>query len=306
MLLGNGTDVDQVRPRARSPATAGRRLGPSWASPPRHSWSSERWAGSSPRRDIASCSPRPEASGSSDPDARFLVLGEADPDKARRDDAGASSERAGNDVVFAGWREDVRDLLALMDVFVLASWREGIPRSAIEAAAMGTPLVLTDIRGCREVVRDGIEGLLVPPRDPAALTAAIERLLGDAGFAGEWGHAARPEPWSGSTSAGSRTTWPGRTGGCWPARGCRYPELERMGRSASGPPDRETRPRWRGSTVSLMPTAFLPSLGEGSCASSTGAHDGSEGRHAAWRRTARAWWGSRRAAVSVRGFYRRF
>ena len=56
--------------------------------------------------------------------------------------------------------------MALMDVFVLPSWREGMPRSAIEAAASGLPLVLTDIRGCREVVRDGVEGFLVPVRDP--------------------------------------------------------------------------------------------------------------------------------------------
>ena len=55
-----------------------------------------------------------------------------------------------------------------MDVFALPSWREGMPRSAIEAAARGLPLVLTDIRGCREVVRDGVEGLLVPVRDPAS------------------------------------------------------------------------------------------------------------------------------------------
>ena len=53
-----------------------------------------------------------------------------------------------------------------MDVFVLASWREGMPRSAIEAAAMGKALVLTDIRGCREVAGNGREALLVPPRDP--------------------------------------------------------------------------------------------------------------------------------------------
>jgi glycosyltransferase involved in cell wall biosynthesis/ribosomal protein S18 acetylase RimI-like enzyme len=113
-----------------------------------------------------------------DPRVRFLAVGEPDPDKA---DAvtEAELERAGGDVCFAGWRDDVRDLLAAMDVFVLASWREGMPRSAIEAAAMGRPLVLTDIRGCREVARHDREALLVPPRDPQALAAAILRLAGD-------------------------------------------------------------------------------------------------------------------------------
>jgi glycosyltransferase involved in cell wall biosynthesis/ribosomal protein S18 acetylase RimI-like enzyme len=113
-----------------------------------------------------------------DPRVRFLAVGTPDLDKA---DAitEAELERAGADVCFAGWRDDVRDLLAAMDVFVLASWREGMPRSAIEAAAMGRPLVLTDIRGCREVARHGREALLVPPRDPEALAAAVLRLAGD-------------------------------------------------------------------------------------------------------------------------------
>src|SRR5207244_8498796 len=98
------------------------------------------------------------------PNFRLLAVGPADPHKA---DAipEAELERARETVVFTGEREDVPSLLALMDVFVLPSWREGLPRSAIEAAAMGKPLVLTNIRGCREVARDGVEGLLVPPRD---------------------------------------------------------------------------------------------------------------------------------------------
>ncbi len=63
-------------------------------------------------------------------------------------------------MVVTGWREDVPELLSVMDVFVLPSWREGLPRSAIEAAASGLPSVLTDIRGCREVVRDGVGGVV--------------------------------------------------------------------------------------------------------------------------------------------------
>jgi ribosomal protein S18 acetylase RimI-like enzyme len=76
-------------------------------------------------------------------------------------------------------------------VFVLASWREGMPRSAIEAAAMGKALVLTDIRGCREVARDGREALLVPPRDPDALARAIARLAADPALRRRLGAAAR-------------------------------------------------------------------------------------------------------------------
>jgi ribosomal protein S18 acetylase RimI-like enzyme len=109
---------------------------------------------------------------------RFLAVGAPDLAKADAITVG-ELERAADDVLVTGWRDDVHELLAVMDVFVLASWREGMPRSAIEAAAMGKPLVLTDIRGCREVGRHEREALLVPPRDPRALAAAILRLVGD-------------------------------------------------------------------------------------------------------------------------------
>jgi glycosyltransferase involved in cell wall biosynthesis/ribosomal protein S18 acetylase RimI-like enzyme len=124
------------------------------------------------------------------PEVRFLAIGETDQSKPDAIGASEISERSG-DVVFAGWRTDVPELLALMDVFVLASWREGFPRSAIEAAAMGRPLVLTDIRGCREVVRDGTEGFLVPPRDPDGLTDAVSRLLREPELRRRLGEAAR-------------------------------------------------------------------------------------------------------------------
>ena len=63
-----------------------------------------------------------------------------------------------------------------MDMFGLPSHREGFPRAAMEAAAMGLPVVATDIRGCRQVVDDGVNGWLVPVRDAMALAAAIGRL----------------------------------------------------------------------------------------------------------------------------------
>ena len=62
-----------------------------------------------------------------------------------------------------------------MDIYVLASHREGWPRSAMEAAACGLPVVATDIRGCRQVVDDGLTGLLVTPRSAVALSEAVLR-----------------------------------------------------------------------------------------------------------------------------------
>lgn len=126
------------------------------------------------------------------PQVRFLVVGPLDEGKADAVPAAvvADLERRGI-ARFLGLRHDVRDLYGVMDIFVLASYREGFPRSAVEAAAMGLPLVLTDIRGCREVVADGVNGLLVPPRDAAALEAALRRLVDDRGLREGFGRANR-------------------------------------------------------------------------------------------------------------------
>jgi len=74
---------------------------------------------------------------------------------------------------------DVRDHIAQANVVVLPSYREGTPRSLLEAAAMGKALITTDAVGCREVVDDGINGFLVPVRDSQALAAAMAKFVND-------------------------------------------------------------------------------------------------------------------------------
>jgi glycosyltransferase involved in cell wall biosynthesis len=125
-----------------------------------------------------------------EPNVSFVAIGPVDVDKSDML-PGAVIESARDDVIFGGWREDLPRILAITDVFVLASWREGMPRSAIEAAASGLPAVLTDIRGCREIVRDGVEGRLVPPRAPGHLTAAILESVRDPEARRRMGKAAR-------------------------------------------------------------------------------------------------------------------
>jgi glycosyltransferase involved in cell wall biosynthesis len=80
-------------------------------------------------------------------------------------------------VTFVGMVEKarLRGLVQDADMMVLPSYREGVPRSMIEGFAAGTPAIATDVRGCRELVTDGLTGLLVPPRDPRALAAALRR-----------------------------------------------------------------------------------------------------------------------------------
>lgn len=94
-------------------------------------------------------------------------------------------------VTFTGFRNDVQDLLGLLDVFVLPSYREGLPRSILEAMGMELPVVATRIRGCREAVVDQVTGLLVPVRDSRALKRAISRILSDPDLAARFGKAGR-------------------------------------------------------------------------------------------------------------------
>jgi glycosyltransferase involved in cell wall biosynthesis len=78
---------------------------------------------------------------------------------------------------FCGFRDDVPALLSLCSLYTLPSWREGMPRSILEAMAMGLPVVATDIRGCREEVVEGVTGYLVPVRDPRALAGRFLDVL---------------------------------------------------------------------------------------------------------------------------------
>jgi len=96
-------------------------------------------------------------------------------------------------VLLLGERADALDLLALFDVLVLPSLWEGLPLVLLEAAALGKPVVASDIDGVREVLRDGATGLLVPPARPAAIAAALAGLLDDPGLAARLGAAARAE-----------------------------------------------------------------------------------------------------------------
>jgi glycosyltransferase involved in cell wall biosynthesis len=126
------------------------------------------------------------------PNVIFVVVGGSDPEKADGISAQelAAAGRRGR-ILFLGSRDDVEQIYRGFDLFALPSYREGFPRSAMEAAATGLPVIATDIRGCRQVVADGHTGLLVPLRDPARLAAAVEKLVLDPDLRRVMGHAAR-------------------------------------------------------------------------------------------------------------------
>lgn len=130
------------------------------------------------------------------PDAELWVVGERlASDHASAIDQAISSLEADKDLAarirFLGYREDVAGLLRAADIFVLASHREGLPRSIIEAMITGLPIVATDIRGSREEVVEGETGRLVPVADAAALAGALGALAGDAKLRAKLGAAGR-------------------------------------------------------------------------------------------------------------------
>lgn len=112
------------------------------------------------------------------PHARFVLLGDVDanPDSLTAADIAPWVERGV--IEWPGYVTDVRAQLAAASVFVLPSWyREGVPRSTQEAAAMARPVITTDVVGCRDTVVDGINGFMIPGRDVAALAAAMMRFV---------------------------------------------------------------------------------------------------------------------------------
>ncbi len=122
-------------------------------------------------------------------DVRVFMVGEG----ALRAELEALARALGisEHVVFTGFRADALDLLRAFDIFVMSSYLEGLGTSIMDAQALGVPVVATRTGGIPELVEDGVTGLLVPPRDPESLAAAILRFLDDAGLRGACAHAAR-------------------------------------------------------------------------------------------------------------------
>jgi glycosyltransferase involved in cell wall biosynthesis len=123
---------------------------------------------------------------------RFPLLGDADAGNPTTiGDDELSAWRTTGDVELMGHRTDVAGVFARAHVVALPSYREGLPRVLIEAAACGRAVVTTDVPGCRDAIEPNVTGLLVPSRDVVALANAIERLVLDAELRERMGRAGR-------------------------------------------------------------------------------------------------------------------
>lgn len=112
------------------------------------------------------------------PAARLQLLGAAGVDnRTAVPFADIERWRAEGVVEMLGECDDVRPRIAAADCIVLPSYREGLPRSLLEGAAMGRPLIASDVPGCRDLVRDGVTGLLCEARSPSSLAEAMARMI---------------------------------------------------------------------------------------------------------------------------------
>lgn len=112
------------------------------------------------------------------PLVEFILLGFKDPQNPNAiAEEQLTSWQEKSWVIYWGSSSDVREQMALADCVVLPSYREGTPRTLLEAAAMGRPLVASDVPGCREVVRHGLNGLLCRPRDSQDLADRMQDIL---------------------------------------------------------------------------------------------------------------------------------
>jgi|AntAceMinimDraft_1070359.scaffolds.fasta_scaffold01043_7 glycosyltransferase involved in cell wall biosynthesis len=124
--------------------------------------------------------------------AKFVLVGDPDDDnRGAIPRTQLNAWQAEETIEWWGFRPDVENVLANATISCLPSYREGLPKSLLESLAMGLPCVATDVPGCREAVKDGINGYLVAPRDPNSLALAIERLLKNPALQTQFGQVSR-------------------------------------------------------------------------------------------------------------------
>ncbi|MBK6880110.1 MAG: glycosyltransferase family 4 protein [Elusimicrobia bacterium] len=123
------------------------------------------------------------------PEARFLIVGDGEGRSAI--EARIETTDLTGKVVLAGWRRDIPAILARADVFCMTSLWEGLPRALVESMVAGLPCVVNAVDGCRDLIQDGVNGFLTPPKHPMATADRLLRLLADPGMAQRIGARAR-------------------------------------------------------------------------------------------------------------------
>ncbi|PPK51356.1 glycosyl transferase family 1 [Marinobacter persicus] len=126
-------------------------------------------------------------------DVDFRLIGSPDPgNPTSATEEDLVNWKQGNDVTLLGYRSDIADQYGAANIVCLPSYYgEGLPKSLVEAAACGRAVVTTDHPGCRDAIKPGESGVLVPVKDPVALADAIQSLLEDSGLRMQMGRSGR-------------------------------------------------------------------------------------------------------------------
>ena len=127
------------------------------------------------------------------PGTKFVLVGATDPNPESIPLNTLQRWQRQGAVEYWGWRSDIPAVLSQADILCLPSYREGLPRALLEGGAAGLPLIATNVPGCRDALLPGVSGLLVPPKDAAALASAILRLVDDVDLRRQMGQAARTD-----------------------------------------------------------------------------------------------------------------
>jgi glycosyltransferase involved in cell wall biosynthesis len=123
------------------------------------------------------------------PSSKILIVG--DGPLREKLETFSKERRIKDNVIFAGFRSDIKEILSAVDIFAVPSLLEGFPMVTLEAMAMAKPIIATGIDGITEQITDGVDGILVPPKDPSALAEAVIRVLNDKERARNMGSSAR-------------------------------------------------------------------------------------------------------------------
>jgi len=129
--------------------------------------------------------------GAVHPGAWLLLLGPYEDALDPLDQKTKTTIDAHDRIARVGFQEDVRPYLSMADVLVFPSYREGFPNVPLQAGCFGLPSIVTDINGCNEIIGEGVNGLIVPPKDESALARAMERMITDEALRSRCGAGAR-------------------------------------------------------------------------------------------------------------------
>ena len=113
----------------------------------------------------------------SNKNVKLLLVGALEEDLDPLETTTMLSISNNNDIIYAGYQNDVRPFFALSQVLVFPSYREGFPNVVMQAGAMGLPSIVSNINGCNEIIKNDVNGLIVPPKNPELLLDAMDTML---------------------------------------------------------------------------------------------------------------------------------